>query len=157
MKLTPSVNFINVLVQAAFACTDPKSVKRYWLLDWVLMLWGATGVKAVRKYVDEIDPRWRKHFSFDFSVFECFKILLHYYGSITPNFVHQGIICLLTAYGKKVLFNFTNFLSLWNIPKLCIVYQILVLKVDKFVHCSLFAHLSHKALNFGSSTYIKFY
>jgi len=36
---------------------DPKSVKRHWQLDWVLTLWGATGVKAACKYVDEIDPR----------------------------------------------------------------------------------------------------
>ena len=50
----PSVNFINVL-WAAFAPVDPKSVKRYWQLDWILMLLGATGVKAVRKYVGEID------------------------------------------------------------------------------------------------------
>ncbi len=28
---------------------DPKSVKRYWRLDYVLTLWGATGVKAAQK------------------------------------------------------------------------------------------------------------
>jgi len=43
----PAVNFINVL-RAAFAPVDPKSVKRYWQLDWILMLLGATGVKALR-------------------------------------------------------------------------------------------------------------
>ncbi len=53
----PGLNFINVLC-TAFTCIDPKSVKRYWQLDWVLTLWGATGVKAVRKYVDEIDPKY---------------------------------------------------------------------------------------------------
>jgi len=58
IKLTSDVNFINVL-WAAFAPVDPKSVKRYWQLDWILTLLGATGVKAVRKYVGEIDPRWR--------------------------------------------------------------------------------------------------
>ncbi len=35
---------------------DPKSVKRCWQPDWVLTLWGATGIKAVGKYVVEIDP-----------------------------------------------------------------------------------------------------
>jgi len=53
---TSGVNFINIL-RTAFAPVDPKSVKRYWQLDWILTLLGATGVKAVRKYVDEIEPR----------------------------------------------------------------------------------------------------
>jgi len=48
----PGLNFINVL----HTRIDPKSVKRYWQLDWVLTLWWATGVKAWSKYVDEIDP-----------------------------------------------------------------------------------------------------
>ncbi len=50
------VNFINAL-EADFAPVDPKSVKRYWQLKLILMLLGATGVKAVRKYVGEIEPR----------------------------------------------------------------------------------------------------
>jgi len=50
------VNFINVL-QAAFAHIDPKILKRYWRLDWILMLWGAMGVKAACKYVSEIEPQ----------------------------------------------------------------------------------------------------
>jgi len=49
------LNFINGL-RTTFTRIDPKSVKRYWQLDWVLTLWEATGVKAVLKYVDEIDP-----------------------------------------------------------------------------------------------------
>jgi hypothetical protein len=49
------LNFINVL-RAAFAPVDPKSVKRYWHRDWILTLLGATGVKAVRKNVGEIEP-----------------------------------------------------------------------------------------------------
>jgi len=49
MKLTPGVNFINIL--RAFAPVDPKSVKRYWQLR-------SMGIKAVRKYVGEIEPRW---------------------------------------------------------------------------------------------------
>ncbi len=53
---SPGVNFINVL-RSAFTLVDPESVKRYWQLDWILTLLGATGVKAVRKYVGEIEPR----------------------------------------------------------------------------------------------------
>ncbi len=52
------LNFINVL-HTAFTLVDPKSVKRYWRLKWVLTLWAATGVKAACKYVDEIDGRCR--------------------------------------------------------------------------------------------------
>jgi len=44
------LNFVNILC-TAFTCIDPKIVERYWQLDWVLTLWGATGVKAVHKYV----------------------------------------------------------------------------------------------------------
>ncbi len=54
IKLAPGVNFINVL-QAGFAPIDPKSVKRYWQLDWILHLLGATREKAVCKYVGEIE------------------------------------------------------------------------------------------------------
>ncbi len=49
------LNFINIL-PTAFTGVDPKSVKRYWWLDWVLTHWGATDVKAAHKYVDEINP-----------------------------------------------------------------------------------------------------
>jgi hypothetical protein len=45
VKFQLGLNFINVLC-TAFTHADPKSVKRYWQLDWVLTLWGATGVKA---------------------------------------------------------------------------------------------------------------
>ncbi len=41
------VNLINVLL-AAFAFADLESVKRNWQLDWVLTLWGATGIKAAQ-------------------------------------------------------------------------------------------------------------
>jgi len=57
--LAPGVSFINLL-RAAFAPVDHKSVKRYWQLDWILTILGATGVKAVRKYVGEIEPRSRE-------------------------------------------------------------------------------------------------
>jgi len=58
--LRSGINFINVL-RTAFALVDPKSVKRYWQLDWILTLLGATGVKAVRKYVGKINP-WSGYF-----------------------------------------------------------------------------------------------
>jgi len=51
----PGLNIITV-PHTAFTLVDPKSVKRYRWLDWVLTLWGATAAKVSRKYVDEIDP-----------------------------------------------------------------------------------------------------
>ncbi len=56
----PGVNFIKAL-RAAFAPIDPKSVKRYWQLDCILTLLGAKAVKAVCKYVGEIEPRGQFH------------------------------------------------------------------------------------------------
>jgi hypothetical protein len=56
MKLSPGVNVINVL-RATFGPVDPKSVKRYWQLDWILTLFWATCVEAENKYVGEIEPR----------------------------------------------------------------------------------------------------
>ena len=55
VKSTPGLNFINVL-RTAFTHVDPECVKRYWWLDWVLMLWGATGVKAVQKMLMKLTP-----------------------------------------------------------------------------------------------------
>ncbi len=52
---TTLINFTNIL-WAAFVPVDLKSVKIYWQLDWILSFLGDTGVKAVRKYVDEIEP-----------------------------------------------------------------------------------------------------
>ncbi len=43
---------------------DPKSVKRYWQLDWILTLLGATHIKALRKFVGEIDTRRQNKFKF---------------------------------------------------------------------------------------------
>ncbi len=60
LSWTSGLNFINVL-RTAFMCVDPKRVKRYWQLDWVLTLWGATSIKALCKYVDEIDPWAQRH------------------------------------------------------------------------------------------------
>ncbi len=78
---TPAVNFINVL-RAAFAPVDPKCVKRYWQLDWILTLLGATGVKAVHKYVGEIEPwgQFHQHFTRAFfdNIFAYVKVTLSY-------------------------------------------------------------------------------
>ncbi len=49
------INFINFLC-TAFTHVDFKSVKKYQWFDRVITLRGATGVKAARKYADEIDP-----------------------------------------------------------------------------------------------------
>jgi len=55
MKLTPGVNFTNIL-RAAFALKDPKSTKRHWWLDCHFALLGSLPVKAFRKHVGEIEP-----------------------------------------------------------------------------------------------------
>ncbi len=39
-----------------FICTDPKSAKRYWQLDWIFTILGYARVKASREHVGEIDP-----------------------------------------------------------------------------------------------------
>ncbi len=72
----PGLNFINVL-HTAFTSVDPKSVKRYWQLDWVLTLWGATGIKDVHKYVDGIDnwSQFHQHFTSSFCAIFCVKKL----------------------------------------------------------------------------------
>jgi len=38
MKLTPGLNFINIL-RTTFTFADPKSAKRFWRLDWLLCFW----------------------------------------------------------------------------------------------------------------------
>jgi len=75
-ELTLGVNFIKVL-RAAFAPVDPKSVKRYWRLDWILTLLRATGVKAANKYVGEIEPRcwFHQHFKSSFYIAKGFAQL----------------------------------------------------------------------------------
>jgi len=49
------VNFINVLC-AAFACTEPKSIKKDSQVVSLFMLLGSAHTKAALKYVGEIDP-----------------------------------------------------------------------------------------------------
>ncbi len=68
--LSPGVNFINVL-RAAFAPVDPKRVKRYWQLDSILTLLGATGVKAASKYVGKIEPYAQFHQRSMYSLYAC--------------------------------------------------------------------------------------
>ncbi len=62
--MTTGVNFI-IILWAAFAPVDSKSVKRYWQLDWLLTLLGSTGVRVVRKYVGKIEPwcQFYQHFT----------------------------------------------------------------------------------------------
>jgi len=48
VKLTPRLNFINVL-WVAFACPDPKSIKKTAKLSIFYTLLGSTSVKAARK------------------------------------------------------------------------------------------------------------
>jgi len=55
MKSTPGVDFINILC-TAFMLVDPKSVKRYWQLDWVLTLSGSASAKAVRRTLMKLTP-----------------------------------------------------------------------------------------------------
>jgi len=59
----PSVNFTNIL-QAAFAHKYTKSAKRHRLLGSLFALLGSGHVKAVHKYVGEIDPLcwFHRHF-----------------------------------------------------------------------------------------------
>jgi len=56
MKLTPGLNFINVL-RTALARAEPKSVKKEsQVVNKAYTLLGSARAKAVRKYVGEIDP-----------------------------------------------------------------------------------------------------
>jgi len=54
VKLTPGVNFINILLKA-FTLADPKSAKKHsQIISLFLCFWGC--VKAAHKHVGEIDP-----------------------------------------------------------------------------------------------------
>ncbi len=56
----PGVNFIKVL-RAAFVRADPKSVKRYWQLNWIFTLLGSAHVKAALRMLMKLTPgRGRK-------------------------------------------------------------------------------------------------
>jgi len=106
MKLTPGVNFNNMLC-TAFTCVDPKSVKRYWQLDWLLMLLGATRLK----FDGEIDPKY-----FLSEVF--FRFLICSYLSVITYIVKTK--CTIVAaihYWNSELANFTLQCSFtyWNV------------------------------------------
>jgi len=53
--LTPGLNFINIQ-HTVSTLIDHKSVKRYWLLDWVVTFWGATCVKAACRLLMILTP-----------------------------------------------------------------------------------------------------
>jgi len=55
MKLTPGLNFINVL-HTAFTPADPKGVKSYWWLTVFFTLSGSTCLKAGRKLLLKFTP-----------------------------------------------------------------------------------------------------
>ena len=55
VKLTPGVNFTNVL-RATFMCADPKSAKKTVKSKQLFALSGSASVKAACKHIDEIDP-----------------------------------------------------------------------------------------------------
>jgi hypothetical protein len=55
MKLTPGVDFTNVL-GAAFTKEDPINAKRHWWLDCLFALLGSSQLQAAHKHVGEIDP-----------------------------------------------------------------------------------------------------
>jgi len=55
VKLSPGVNFINVL-QAAFACADPKSVKKTVKLSIFFALLGSAREKAIRRTLTKLTP-----------------------------------------------------------------------------------------------------
>ena len=55
MKLTPGLNFINIL-RTAFAPVDPKSAKMQLRHQCLFTLLGSTSVKAVRCMLMKLSP-----------------------------------------------------------------------------------------------------
>jgi hypothetical protein len=55
VKLTPRVNFTNIL-HKAFALKDPKSTKRHWLLYCLFALLGSSRVKAAHRMLVKLTP-----------------------------------------------------------------------------------------------------
>ena len=60
IKITPGVNFTNILL-TAFTRTDPKSAKKDSQVKQLFVALGSACVKAVCKHVDEIDPLSQFH------------------------------------------------------------------------------------------------
>jgi len=94
-KVWPGLNFINVLC-TAFTLVGPKSVKRYWRLDWVLTLWGTKGVKAVRRKLMKSSPGvnfinvLREHFSYKIFVPKITKLCFGFETFWHKNFVQKA-------------------------------------------------------------------
>jgi len=73
MTWKPGLNFINIL-RTTFAHAYPKNVKRYWQIDWILLLLGATGVKVIRNMLVKLSPRVKKA-CFKYSLIESISFL----------------------------------------------------------------------------------
>jgi len=58
MKLTPGLNFFNVL-RTAFMLVDPKSVKKIDNLTVFFTLLGSTSVKAACRTLMKLTPDWK--------------------------------------------------------------------------------------------------
>jgi len=58
--LSPVINFIHIL-QTAFLLKDPRSEKRHWWLNCLLVVLGSLPVKAMHKLVVEIHPSGQFH------------------------------------------------------------------------------------------------
>jgi len=104
MKLTPSVNFINVFC-VAFTREDPKSVKWYWWLDWVLTLLWSTHVKAAGGTLMKLSPSVTKMFTSSFCV-NLFVIQLLFRHNLASNsFLCDNYFILYTKphlFGNRV-------------------------------------------------------
>jgi len=44
-------------IRAAFTLADPKSVKRYWWLNWIFTLLGFERVKAAHRMLMKLTPK----------------------------------------------------------------------------------------------------
>jgi len=88
MKLTPGVNFINVLC-TAFALIDPESVKRYWRINCIFCAFGIYERKSCSLNVDEIDsrPYLKSHCGADMQIYERKKNTNLWKG---PKYFSQG-------------------------------------------------------------------
>jgi len=67
MKLTPGIHFINVL-QTAFTCTNPKSVKRQSSCQSFFTLSGTMTAKAAHKALVKLTPVLSFEYQFKFSL-----------------------------------------------------------------------------------------
>jgi len=85
----------------AFTLVGPKSVKRYWRLDWVLKLWGTTGIKAVRRTLMKSSPGVSRYLTVFFNLpFWIFKYRIWHW--------HIGIYIGAYTFPSTLLFIFLN-------------------------------------------------